>query len=67
MEITESQRRLLALCAIRIDGESVDWNLIARQAQFSDGLDALWAGRIFETSAAAKRSGLARFRPQSFH
>ena len=57
MEITEGQQRLLALCAIRVDGESVDWNLIARQAQFSDGLDALWAGRIFETSAAAKRSG----------
>jgi DNA processing protein len=56
MEITEGQRRLLALCAIRVDGEGVDWNLIARQAQFDDGLDALWEGRIFETSAAAKRS-----------
>ncbi len=60
MEVTERQRRLLALCAIRADGagvaRTVDWSLIARQAQFEEGLDALWAGRIFETSAAAKRS-----------
>jgi DNA processing protein len=56
MDVTEGQRRLLALCAIRVEGDSVDWNLIARQAQFEEGLEALWAGRIFETSAAAKRS-----------
>ena len=54
--MTERQRRLLALCAIRVDGAGVDWSLIARQAQFEEGLDALWAGRLFETSAAAKRS-----------
>ncbi len=29
---------------------------MARQAQFEEGLDALWSGRIFETSVAAKRS-----------
>ena len=52
---TERQRRLLALCAIRVDGASVDRSLIARQAKFEEGLDALWAGRFFETSAAAKR------------
>ncbi|MGO9783327.1 MAG: DNA-processing protein DprA [Streptosporangiaceae bacterium] len=56
MEITERQRRLLGLCAIRVDGASVDWSLLARQAQFEEGLDALWTGRIFETSVAAKRS-----------
>jgi DNA processing protein len=56
VQVTERQRRLLALCAIRVDGAGVDWSLIARQAQFEEGLDALWAGRIFETSAAAKRS-----------
>lgn len=56
MEVTDSQRRLLALCAIRFEGESVDWSLIARQAQFEDGLDALWAGHIFESSPAARRS-----------
>jgi DNA processing protein len=56
VEVTERQQRLLALCAIRVDGAGVDWSLIARQAQFDEGLDALWSGRIFETSSAAKRS-----------
>jgi DNA processing protein len=56
VDVTERQRRLLALCAIRVDGAGVDWSLIARQAQFEEGLDALWAGRLLETSAAARRS-----------
>jgi DNA processing protein len=57
MDVTERHRQLLALCAIRVNGESVDWSLIARQAQFEEGLDALWSGHLIETSAAAKRSG----------
>ena len=56
MDITERQHRLLQLCAIRIDRESVDWNVIARQAQDPSGLDELWQGIIPEKSAAAKRS-----------
>lgn len=56
MDVTDRQRKLLGLCAIRIDGVSVDWSLIARQAQFDEGLDALWEGKIFEASPAAKRS-----------
>ncbi len=56
MAITNDQRRLLALCAIRVDQESVDWSLIAREAQFPEGLDALWTGSIQEKSAAAERS-----------
>jgi DNA processing protein len=56
MDVTDDQRRLLALCAIRVGGDGVDWSLIARQAQFDQGLDALWSGQIFEASAAAKRS-----------
>jgi DNA processing protein len=56
MHITDGQRRLLALCAIRIDQESIDWNLIAREAQFSGGLDALWEGKIQERSATAEAS-----------
>jgi len=56
MTITNDQRRLLALCAIRIGQESVDWSLIAREAQFPEGLDALWNGSIREKSAAAQRS-----------
>jgi len=56
MTITNNQRRLLALCAIRIGQESVDWSLIAREAQFPEGLDALWNGSIRGKSAAAERS-----------
>jgi DNA processing protein len=56
LEVSERQRRLLALCAIRVERESVDWSLIARQAQAGDGLEALWHGRIGEESAAAERS-----------
>jgi DNA processing protein len=56
MNITDGQRRLLALCAIRIDQESVDWNLIAREAQFSGGLDALWEGKVQERSETADAS-----------
>jgi DNA processing protein len=56
VDVTERQRRLLALCAIRVDGAGVDWSLIARQAQFEEGLDALWAGQLLESSAAARRS-----------
>jgi len=53
MSITTDQRRLLALCAIRVDHESVDWSLIAREAQFPDGLDNLWSGSIQEKSAVS--------------
>ena len=56
MGVTERQRRLLALCAIRVDGVGVDWSLIAREARFSGGLDALWAGQVAEKSAAARRA-----------
>src|ERR1019366_7790112 len=56
MIITDGQRRLLALCAIRLDKESVDWNLIAREAQFAIGLDDLWNGKVQERSATADAS-----------
>ena len=56
MELTDRQRRLLGLCAIRVDGESADWSLIARQAQFEEGLDALWAGQVIEASQSARKS-----------
>jgi DNA processing protein len=56
MEVTDQQRRLLELCAIRVDGVSVDWSLIARQAQDPSGLDDLFGGVITEKSAAATRS-----------
>lgn len=56
MDVTDEQRMLLELCAIRVDRESVDWSLIARQAQLTDGLDMLCKGTVLEKSAAAKRS-----------
>jgi DNA processing protein len=56
MEVTDQQRRLLELCAIRADAVSVDWSLIARQAQDPSGLDDLFRGVITEKSAAATRS-----------
>jgi DNA processing protein len=56
VDVTGRQRRLLELCAIRVDGVSVDWSLIAREARFEDGLDALRAGRLEEKSAAARRA-----------
>lgn len=56
MDITEKQHRLLQLCAIRVDRQSVDWSLIARQAQDPAGLDYLSRGVVLEKSAAARRS-----------
>ena len=56
MDVTETQYRILQLCAIRIDRESVDWSLIARQAQDPGGLNELWHGIVREKSAAARRS-----------
>lgn len=56
MNLSDGQRRLLALCAIRVDKESVDWNLIAREAQFAGGLEALWEGKFQERSATADDS-----------
>ena len=56
MDVTEQQRRLLALCAIRVDGASVDWSLIARLAQEPSGLDDLYQAVVTEKSAAAARS-----------
>lgn len=56
MDVTKKQHRLLQLCAIRVERESADWNVIARQAQDPAGLDDLWQGVVLEKSAAAKRS-----------
>jgi DNA processing protein len=50
------QRRLLTLCAIRVDGESIDWSLLAREATRSEGLDRLYRGELVEKSKAAEES-----------
>jgi len=51
--ITDAQRRLLALCAIRLDGTTPDWPLLARTALRPRGLDELEAARVGEKSTAA--------------
>ena len=56
MSVTEAQRRLLALCAIRDDKASVDWSLLAREAMREPTLEALYAGRIAEKSPVAERA-----------
>src|SRR5438094_46815 len=56
MEVTDRQRGLLELCAIRVGPQSVDRSLIARQVQDAGGLDDLRQGIITERSAAAERS-----------
>lgn len=48
--VTEQQKRLLTLCAIRVDNHSIDWSLLAREATRPDGLDGLYDGRISERS-----------------
>ena len=53
MTATPDQRRLLSLCAIRIDETSIDWSLLAREVTRPGGLDHLYAGRITEQSKAA--------------
>jgi predicted Rossmann fold nucleotide-binding protein DprA/Smf involved in DNA uptake len=55
MVIGDDARRLLVLCAIRIDGKSLDWSLLARVAQ-AGGLEQLYAGIVPEHGAAAARS-----------
>lgn len=54
MAATEQQRRLLTLCAIRVDDRSIDWSLLARESARPDGLDELYNCRIVERSKYAK-------------
>jgi DNA processing protein len=53
--ISEAQMRLLALCSIRVEGKSVDWSLIARNA-LRGHLDDLCEGFIPEESPVSSRS-----------
>lgn len=50
------QRDLLALCALRVEKESLDWSLLAREAMRPDGLQRLLSGQILEQSKAAERA-----------
>lgn len=57
----DATRRILTLCAIRIDGKSLDWSLIARAAR--DGhLDELWDGHISAQETPQARAATAFLR-----
>ena len=49
----DDRRRLLALCALRVKGRSIDWSLLAREAQLWQGLDRLESGQFYEDSSDA--------------
>lgn len=51
--VSDVQRQLLALCAIRVDRTSPDWNLLARNAQSPGDLAVLMSGHIREESTTA--------------
>lgn len=55
MMINDAARRLLELCAVRVNNKSLDWSLLARCAR-SGGLDQLYSGVIPEDSRAASQS-----------
>ncbi|WP_059007644.1 DNA-processing protein DprA [Streptomyces specialis] len=53
---TAAHRDLLTLCALRIEGASLDWQLVARSCQSQEGLQAVLNGDFPEDSAAARKS-----------
>lgn len=53
MHVTEEQRQLLALCAIRVGDRSPDWSVIARAALRPGGLGDLASGTVPERSREA--------------
>lgn len=56
IEITPEQKDLLALCALRAQNKSVDWNLIARTCQSREALDVVLGGDLPEDSTIARRN-----------
>lgn len=52
MELSEQQRRLLALCKVK----GVNWYLIAREALRPGGVDRLWAAETLEASEEAVKA-----------
>ncbi|MEJ7831732.1 MAG: DNA-processing protein DprA [Nocardioides sp.] len=53
--ISDDARRLLTLCAARVDGKSPDWSLLARRAGAGE-LEELAAGIVSEPGPAAGRT-----------
>ena len=55
MKVTDAQRRLLVLCAIREGKKGLDWSLIAREAMRPGGLEEFEAGRALRRFAGGCR------------
>ena len=53
--VSDDVFRLMTLCAVRVDGKSIDWSLIARAAGAGD-LDVLYAGRVPDREPPAIRA-----------
>ncbi|HVX23315.1 MAG TPA: DNA-processing protein DprA [Acidimicrobiales bacterium] len=56
MRVSEVQHRLLQLCAIRLDDQSPDWSVLAREAMHVGSMDELAEGRLVERSAPARKT-----------
>ncbi|MFI6055439.1 DNA-processing protein DprA [Streptomyces violascens] len=56
LSITEHQRDLLALCALKTGETSVDWHVLARTCQSPDALAAALAGDLPEDSPEARKA-----------
>ena len=54
--ISSAQHDLLMLCALRHEDKHLDWSLIARESLRPDGIAALLAGQVLETSPAADQA-----------
>lgn len=54
--MTPEQKDLLALCALRVESKSIDWNLLARICQSREALDVVLSGDLPEDSAIARRN-----------
>lgn len=55
MIVSANDRRLLELCAIRVDGKSPDWSTLARAAR-AGGLDAMLTGVVPDAGPSAART-----------
>ena len=54
--ISSAQHDLLTLCTLRHEDKHLDWSLIARESLRPDGIQALLAGQVLETSPAADQA-----------
>lgn len=54
--VTPQQKNLLAICALRVSGKSIDWNLIGRTCQSPEALQIVLGGDIPEDSAVARKN-----------